>query len=511
MKLGSLVCVSMLAVCTAVFGACAATPDDLDDEEQVDGEEPAGDVTGAVTGNVGDAAASSCTTASVKGLSQQIIDEAACIDSAAFVKLPEKPNLVISSNIFPYLEKPARDALVSALDKNPSKTLTINSMLRTVAQQYLLYRWYQTGRCGISLAAKPGNSNHETGLALDTSDYVTWKTALTNAGFAWLGSKDAPHFDYKGAGAKSYKGMDVLAFQRLWNRNHPEDKISEDGDWGPQTESRLKKAPAAGFAKGASCGAPQDSGSDPASDPGGDPSENTVWTPAPGTTWQWILSGSVSLSADADAYDIDGFDASDTLVKELHAQGRKAICYLSAGSYEDWRPDAADFPSEVLGKDYEGWAGEKWLDIRRIDLLAPILTARLDMCKQKGFDAIEPDNIDGYTNDTGFPLSYSDQITFNKWLADRAHERGMSIGLKNDPEQVADLLGSFDWALTEDCVDGGWCESMSPFINANKAVFAAEYTDTGMTVSKMCATTTELKMSGILKKRELDAWISACP
>jgi hypothetical protein len=114
------------------------------------------------------------------------------------------------------------------------------------------------GRCGIGLAAKPGASNHETGLALDVSEHSTWKSDLTARGFSWLGSKDPPHFDYVGAGATSYKGVDVEAFQRLWNRNHPEDPITEDGIWGSQTEARMKKSPAAGFAIGAQCGGAPD-------------------------------------------------------------------------------------------------------------------------------------------------------------------------------------------------------------------------------------------------------------
>ncbi len=498
---------------SAMFAACAATPDDpMDDEEHVDGEEPAGDVEGAVSnGTVAEAAAASCTTASVKALSQQIIDEAACINADAFVKVPEMANLSVPANVFPYLERPAQEALIEALEANPGKKLSINSMLRTVVQQYLLYRWYQTGKCGISLAAKPGNSNHETGLALDTSDYAAWKTPLKSVGFTWLGSNDKPHFDYKGPGAEDHRGLDVKAFQRLWNRNNPGDKISEDGSYGPQTEARLKKSPASGFAKGAQCEPQKDVPEE--KDPGGnDNVDGTgVWVPVPGTTWQWILSGTISTSADVQAYDLDGFDASAQTVQKLHDQGRKAICYLSVGSYEDWRPDASNFPSSVLGNDYEGWAGEKWLDIRKIDLLAPVLTARLDMCKSKGFDAIEPDNIDGYTNDTGFPLKYSDQLAFNKWLAGEAHARGLSIGLKNNQDQVADLVNVFDWALTEDCFDQGWCESMSPFISAGKAVFVAEYTDTGMTTAKFCSQASGLKMSGILKNRDLDAWVKVCP
>ena len=232
-------------------GACAAVPEPEDVPEDELSSVDRGE--GVSSGTVQGAADSSCATASVKGLSAQIIAEANCKSPDAFAAVPSLPNLQAGSNVFLHLEKPARDALVSALKAHPDKTMTVNSALRTVAQQYLLYRWYQTGSCGISLAAKPGNSNHETGLALDVDQYSSWKSALSGKGFSWLGGSDPVHFDYVGSGAQDHRGLDVLAFQRLWNRNHPEDEIAEDGDWGPSTESRMKKSPAAGFPKGASC------------------------------------------------------------------------------------------------------------------------------------------------------------------------------------------------------------------------------------------------------------------
>ncbi len=240
------------------LAGCVAEPvDELADEETglVETPEPTDSLDESVTGSsVASAAASSCSTGSVKGLSKQIIAESRCINPDAFVAITDLANVSWSTNVFPYIEKPARDKLVSALKANPGKTLTINSALRTVAQQYMLYNWYQNGRCSISLAAKPGSSNHETGLALDVSQYSTWKPILVNYGFKWLGSGDPVHFDYVGAGAVSYKGLDVKAFQRLWNRNNAGDKISADGVWGPQTEARMKKSPAGGFAIGATCG-----------------------------------------------------------------------------------------------------------------------------------------------------------------------------------------------------------------------------------------------------------------
>jgi hypothetical protein len=228
---------------------CAGAPEDLSDE--ADGAEPIGEGSSSLT--VEQVVSSSCTTSSVAGLSNQIIAEGNCITPGAYASVPARPNLSAGSNVFLKLETPAKNHLVSALDAYPGTTMTVTSMLRTVAQQYLLYRWYQLGTCGIALAASPGNSNHETGLALDISNYSSWTGKLPGYGFTWLGSSDTVHFDYTGSGAINYKGLDVKAFQRLWNRNHASDLITVDGIWGPQTQSRMQQSPAGGFAIGAQC------------------------------------------------------------------------------------------------------------------------------------------------------------------------------------------------------------------------------------------------------------------
>jgi endo-alpha-1,4-polygalactosaminidase (GH114 family) len=236
-----------------------------------------------------------------------------------------------------------------------------------------------------------------------------------------------------------------------------------------------------------------------------------AWVPPPGTSWQWQLDGEeIDLTVDAEMFDVDLFETDASVVARLKDGGSRVICYISVGSWEDWRPDQDQFPTQALGDDYAGWPGEKWLDIRQIDLLAPVLRARFDLCKEKGFDGIEPDNIDGYTNETGFPLTYQDQIDFNTWLAQEAHARGLSIGLKNDSLQTGDLLPYFDWALSEDCFDQGWCEEFQPFIQAGKAVFAAEYSDTGITLQDFCQQAQAMGFSAILKNRELDAYREEC-
>jgi hypothetical protein len=235
------------------------------------------------------------------------------------------------------------------------------------------------------------------------------------------------------------------------------------------------------------------------------------WLPAPGLTWQWQLSEPpVDLTVAAQVFDIDLFDNAATVVKKLHDQGRKAIGYISVGSCEDWRPDAADFPPELLGKDYEGWPGEKWLDIRRIDLLRPVMCARLDLCKSKGFDAVEPDNIEIHDNDSGFSITSANQFAYAGWLAEEAHARGLAIGLKNAADMLAEALPFFDFAITEDCFVQGWCDRVLPFIAAGKAVFAAEYTDTGVDFQAACAWGRAHNINFILKNRILTAFRGTC-
>lgn len=150
------------------------------------------------------------------------------------------------------------------------------------------------------------------------------------------------------------------------------------------------------------------------------------YSPAAGVTWQWQLQGSVNTSYNVTIYDIDLFDSSTTFIASLQAQGRKVICYFSAGSYENWRSDAADFDNSDLGNDVDGWPNEQWLNINSTQV-RNIMLARLDLAQSKGCDGVEPDNVDGYVNSSGFSLSYNDQLSFNRFLANAAHKRGLPL------------------------------------------------------------------------------------
>ncbi len=187
-----------------------------------------------------------CSTAVVLGLSRQIADEIACAMPNQFIDF-SAPGIVLTSNaVLPYLQAGAA-ADIQTVAK--TRTVAVNSAFRTPPQQYLLRQWYLTGKCGITAAATVGRSNHESGRALDLSGYSL--SAMTSNDYAHSVPGDAPHFDH--VESVDLRGEDIKAFQRLWNRNHPEDVIAEDGVYGPMTETRLRAAPATGFTVGAMC------------------------------------------------------------------------------------------------------------------------------------------------------------------------------------------------------------------------------------------------------------------
>ena len=235
------------------------------------------------------------------------------------------------------------------------------------------------------------------------------------------------------------------------------------------------------------------------------------WQPTPNLRWQLQYSSSeIDRSVDAHVYAIDLFDNTAEAVAALQADGKRVVCYLNAGAWEDWRPDARQFPGGVMGRGYEGWPGERWLDIRKISALAPVMQARLDLCSEKGFDGVLLDNVDSYTNKTGFQLTALDQLRFNVWMANEARKRGLAVGMNNNPKQIHELLPYFDWALAESCFSYNWCASLRPFIESGKAVVVVEYMSDDRTFSAACRQAQALRFALIRKKRELDAFRQEC-
>lgn len=192
----------------------------------------------------------SCSTSTVLALSIQIAEEVDCMLPGQLVAFEEGNGIAFAgAAVLPYLGEAARDDLYAAVAANTGVTLEVTSAFRTVVQQYLLRRWFELGRCGITAAAEPGQSNHETGRALDVSNFSAWISVFAQHGWDHSVPGDPVHFDH--LASPDIRGADVLAFQRLWNRNAPDDPIDEDGDYGPATEARVKQAPAEGFGIGA--------------------------------------------------------------------------------------------------------------------------------------------------------------------------------------------------------------------------------------------------------------------
>lgn len=191
-------------------------------------------------------------------------------------------------------------------------------------------------------------------------------------------------------------------------------------------------------------------------------------------TWFWQLQGKIDNSKPVAAYDIDGFENEASEVAALHAQGKRVICYVDVGTAENFRPDYKQFPRSTLGRS-NGWPGERWLDIRRLGVIEPIMAARFQMCREKGFDAVEPDNMEAFSNNSGFPITAAQQLEYDLWIAGAVHSFRMAVLQKNDGEQSAEQQPYFDGALSEQCNQYRECASFEPYLAAGKPVLNAEY------------------------------------
>ena len=203
--------------------------------------------------------------------------------------------------------------------------------------------------------------------------------------------------------------------------------------------------------------------------------EGDWYRPEVSTTWQWQLLEQVNSDYPVAVYDVDLFDSDASLIADLQAAGKRVICYFSAGSSEDWRPDFNLFESDDMGGPLDDWEGERWLDIRSTNVHA-IMLDRLDLAVEKGCDGVEPDNMDGYANPTEFDLTETDQLAYNRFIGNQARQRDLSVGLKNDGGQAPDLVEYYDFELNEECHLYDECGELGIFTSNGKPIFNAEYT-----------------------------------
>jgi hypothetical protein len=245
----------------------------------------------------------------------------------------------------------------------------------------------------------------------------------------------------------------------------------------------------------------------------------SCWRPSLIESWQIQLSAPPAPPyGPVRMIEVDSFETSAATVAALHRslRGRGVVCYIDAGTWENWRPDAKEFPVSLLGRNDPGWPGERWLDIARYPgALARIMRARVEMCKRKGFNAVDFDNVDGYADNTGFPLTANDQLRYDAFLANLARQAGLSAALKNDEAQIPDLLRYFDFAVDEECFQYDECTTaqnggygLDEFTRAGKAVFDIEYR---LTLAQFCPAAHKDHFNALRKHLSLDAWRQPCP
>lgn len=218
---------------------------------------------------------------------------------------------------------------------------------------------------------------------------------------------------------------------------------------------------------------------DPADlDPDVAPVTTGSWArPSANITWQWQLDGTIHTAYDVDLYDVDLWETPTATIQHLKSRGVTVICYFSAGSGDEDRPDYDGFDPADLGRTLDGYPSERWLDIRSQSVW-DVMMRRLDFAASRGCDGVEPDNVDGYTNNPGFDLTDRDQLAFNRNLFNEAHRRGLAVALKNGGDQAEDLVAYTDLELNEECHAYDECDQLRPFAEAGKAVLNVEYVDT---------------------------------
>jgi endo-alpha-1,4-polygalactosaminidase (GH114 family) len=239
------------------------------------------------------------------------------------------------------------------------------------------------------------------------------------------------------------------------------------------------------------------------------------WKPAPGISWQIVLSDTLSdSSANAEVFDIDLFTNTADTITKLHSLDKKVICYFSVGSYEDFRPDSNQFMLTDYGNGLDGWQGEWWLNTNSLNVRA-IMLRRMDLAVEKGCDGIDPDNIDGFENDSGLELSQDTAVEYLTFLASEAHKRNLAIGLKNGGNIVDRIVGMMQWEVNEQCKQFNECSLFQPFIAAKKPVFHIEYPSSAPNVdaetkATICGNSDTTGFSTVLKNMNLDNWFETC-
>jgi hypothetical protein len=227
------------------------------------------------------------------------------------------------------------------------------------------------------------------------------------------------------------------------------------------------------------------------------------WQPKAQQRFDLQLTAPFNLVRPADIMALELFGISRESLQQLRARRVATVCHLTAGLWQNWRPDAGSFPKAAFGQSPSGWPGERLLDIRD-PALRPILEQRLDLCRERGFDGVLFAGVDGFTQASGFDLKPEQQLIFNRWLATAAHARGLVAGIVNDLEQTAELATAFDFLVADGCVADNDCAGVRPFLAAGKPVYLIAYTNVPRRMDAYCALAARVGAPLIFKTQSLN-------
>jgi hypothetical protein len=229
-----------------------------------------------------------------------------------------------------------------------------------------------------------------------------------------------------------------------------------------------------------------------------------------GDRWDWQLKGPADLDRDVEMLTLDPRLVTADQLQALRAQGVDTVCHVNAGTIAETDPGFSDLPPAVIGSAHKTRPNERYLDIRRLQMVVPVITQQIVACKNQGFTAIEPDGLDAYAQDSSFPLTAADTVHYATTLAHVAHGLGLRIAQKNVPELTEAMLPHFDFAITESCFATGTCEQIAAYPKANKPAFNAEYTDADIDFAKACTEGARLNINMIRKDRPVTAPVIFC-
>jgi hypothetical protein len=235
----------------------------------------------------------------------------------------------------------------------------------------------------------------------------------------------------------------------------------------------------------------------------GSPPAEAGWRPASDQTFDVQLSQPFNLVRPVNSIALDLFTTKPEDIGKLRARGVATFCYIAAGFWESWRPDAQSFPATALGSSVSGWPSQRWVDLGS-PALAPILEARLDLCRERGFDGALLAGLDQPVQGSGFAATAEQRLALQHRLAAAAHARSLVAGAFGDFSAPTRLVDTFDFFVADGCLANGGCaEALEPWRTAGKPAYLVAYTNRAGKMDRLCGEAAALGLQLIFKTQSL--------